>query len=113
MIYCDLSRITALLSTITPVYYLAALSLIASAFTSYFSLTMVNSHVPHLPIVHSFSASSALIDSLAEFIIKTQDDAIAKRKKFTIALSGGSLPKMLKGLVGRRDVPWDKWYVCP
>jgi 6-phosphogluconolactonase len=71
---------------------------------------MVNSHAPQPPLVHSFGASSALIDSLAEFIIKAQTEAIEKRNKFTIALSGGSLPKMLKGLVSRRDVPWDKWY---
>ncbi|CAE6349998.1 unnamed protein product [Rhizoctonia solani] len=72
---------------------------------------MVSSHAPQPPIVHSFNTSSALIDSLAEFIIKAQTEAIEKRNKFTIALSGGSLPKMLKGLIGRRDVPWDKWYV--
>ncbi|KAH7345163.1 hypothetical protein B0J17DRAFT_638626 [Rhizoctonia solani] len=72
---------------------------------------MVSSHAPQLPIVHSFGTSTALIDSLAEFIFKAQTEAIEKRNKFTIALSGGSLPKMLKGLISRRDVPWDKWHV--
>ncbi|KAF8605004.1 6-phosphogluconolactonase [Ceratobasidium sp. AG-I] len=72
---------------------------------------MPSSHTPQAPTLYSFSASTALIDSLAEFIHKAQADAIEKRGKFTVALSGGSLPKMLKGLVSRRDIAWDKWYV--
>ncbi|KAL4399835.1 suppressor of Los1-1 [Malassezia pachydermatis] len=43
-----------------------------------------------------------------------QDAAIGRRDKFFIALSGGSLPKMLaKYLVNRTDnaVRWDKWHV--
>ncbi|KAG8741532.1 suppressor of los1-1 [Ceratobasidium sp. 414] len=67
--------------------------------------------MPQPPILFSFNASSALIDSLAGFIVKAQTEAVEKRGKFTVALSGGSLPKMLKGLIGRRDIPWDKWYV--
>jgi len=63
------------------------------------------------PILYSFSASSTLTDSLANFIHKAQDDAIYKKQKFTVALSGGSLPKMLKGLISRRDIAWDKWHI--
>ncbi|KAF8742157.1 hypothetical protein RHS02_04110, partial [Rhizoctonia solani] len=92
--------------------HLATLTAVAPViFIVFQTSAMVSSHAPQPPIVHSFSTSSALIDSLAEFIIKAQTEAIEKRNKFTIALSGGSLPKMLKGLIGRRDVPWDKWYV--
>ncbi|QRV76129.1 glucosamine-6-phosphate isomerases/6-phosphogluconolactonase [Ceratobasidium sp. AG-Ba] len=70
-----------------------------------------SSHTPQPPVLFSFSSSPALVDSLAEFIVKSQTEAIEKRKKFTVALSGGSLPKMLKGLIGRKDIPWDQWYI--
>lgn len=114
----DLPRITVLFSTITSIgtsRLIAVASVITLAFISYFySPTLSNmpsSHVPQPPTLYSFNTSSSLIDSLAEFIHKAQADAIHKKDKFTVALSGGSLPKMLKGLVSRRDIAWDKWYV--
>ena len=45
---------------------------------------------------------------------QAQNEAIERRNKFTLATSGGSLPKMLaKDLVNRTDgaVRWDKWCV--
>jgi len=36
---------------------------------------------------------------------------VEKKGRFTVALSGGSLPKTLKGLIGHSDVRWDKWHV--
>lgn len=66
------------------------------------------------PQLYSFVSGDDVSKSLAEFVIKAQDDAIEHRNMFTIALSGGSLPKMLaKYLVGRSDkaVRWDKWQV--
>jgi 6-phosphogluconolactonase len=45
-------------------------------------------------------------------VIKAQNEGVAKRDKFTLAVSGGSLPKILaKDLIGRNDVKWDKWCV--
>ncbi|KAG9101485.1 suppressor of los1-1 [Ceratobasidium sp. UAMH 11750] len=72
---------------------------------------MPSSHQPQPPILYSFDSSTALIDSLAKFIVKAQAEAVEKKGKFTVALSGGSLPKMLMGLAGRNDLPWDKWYI--
>jgi len=66
---------------------------------------------PSPPVLFSFSATDALVESLASFILKAQHDAIEKKGKFTIALSGGSLPKMLKGLIGAQGVEWEKWQV--
>lgn len=46
--------------------------------------------------------------------MQAQNEAIERRNKFTIATSGGSLPKMLAAhLTGRSDnaVRWDKWQV--
>ncbi len=51
-------------------------------------------------------------DSVAR--LQAQDEAIARRNKFTLATSGGSLPKMLaKFLVNRDDnkLRWDKWEI--
>ncbi|TIB99768.1 6-phosphogluconolactonase [Wallemia mellicola] len=54
---------------------------------------------------------SELIEAVAKFVVKAQNEAIEKRDKFTIALSGGSMPKNLTGLLKRDDVKWDKWEV--
>jgi len=52
-----------------------------------------------------------VVDGLANFINQAQKDAIEKKGRFTIALSGGSLPKLLKGLVDMKGIKWDKWQV--
>ncbi|ETS64120.1 hypothetical protein PaG_01355 [Moesziomyces aphidis] len=72
------------------------------------------SQKPAEPILFSFADADELSRNLAEFVIKAQNDAIARRNKFTLATSGGSLPKMLaKYLVNRDDnaLRWDKWQI--
>jgi len=69
------------------------------------------SRTPSTPVLYSFPSSDKLISSLADFIIKAQADSIEKKGRFTVALSGGSLPKMLKGLIGKSGIKWDKWQV--
>ncbi|TYJ58853.1 6-phosphogluconolactonase [Cryptococcus floricola] len=66
---------------------------------------------PAPPVFYSFSDSDVLVDSLANFVVKAQRDAVEKRGKFTIALSRGSLAANLRGLVGQENVQWDKWEV--
>ncbi|KAH7880475.1 uncharacterized protein C8R40DRAFT_1158027 [Lentinula edodes] len=68
-------------------------------------------HPPNPPIIHSFASPEVLISSLASFILKAQKEAIDKKGRFTIALSGGSLPKQLSGLIGNPAVKWDMWQV--
>ncbi|KAF9535808.1 6-phosphogluconolactonase [Crepidotus variabilis] len=68
-------------------------------------------HPPSAPILISFDNSDVLVDSLAQFIVKSQKEAIDKKGKFTVALSGGSLPKMLRGLIDNPSVKWNKWHV--
>ncbi|EPQ60911.1 6-phosphogluconolactonase [Gloeophyllum trabeum ATCC 11539] len=63
------------------------------------------------PIVCSFPTASELTEALADFVIKAQKEAIEKKGRFTIALSGGSLPKQLSALAKRTGVKWDKWQV--
>ena len=67
---------------------------------------------PSDPSLYSFPSTDVLVDSLAHFIIKTQKEAIEKKGRFTIALSGGSLPKQLSGLIGKHGVKWEFWSVC-
>lgn len=70
------------------------------------------SKTPSPPTLYSFKDSDELSKNLAAFVIKAQNEAIERRNKFTVATSGGSLPKMLaKHLVNRDDgaVRWDKW----
>lgn len=68
-------------------------------------------HQASAPILCSFSTPDELVDSLAHFIIKAQRESIEKKGKFTVAISGGSLPKQLNGLIGKPGVKWDKWSV--
>lgn len=64
---------------------------------------------PVAPVVFSLPDGQAVTKALADFILKAQFEAIDKRGRFTLALSGGSLPKMLGGLVGAEQVEWEKW----
>ncbi|OCF37226.1 6-phosphogluconolactonase [Kwoniella heveanensis BCC8398] len=66
---------------------------------------------PAPPVFYSFPTTDVLVDSLANFVVKAQRDAVEKRGKFTIALSRGSLAANLRGLVGQENVQWDKWEV--
>jgi 6-phosphogluconolactonase len=68
-------------------------------------------HPPNDPVLYSFGSNDDLISALAGFIVKAQREAIDKKGRFTIALSGGSLPKMLKGLIDTPGIKWDKWCV--
>lgn len=66
---------------------------------------------PNPVVLYSFPSGDDVVRDLAAFILKAQFEAIDKRGKFTLALSGGSLPKMLRGLVGAQDVEWTKWQI--
>ena len=67
---------------------------------------------PAQPVVRAFPTIDALKEALASFIINAQKEVFEKkgRPRFTIALSGGSLPDMLSGLIGKADVKWKHWY---
>lgn len=63
------------------------------------------------PVLYSFANADELAESLATYITKIQKDAINKKGRFTVAISGGSLPQTLRKLIGRPGVKWDKWHV--
>jgi 6-phosphogluconolactonase len=64
---------------------------------------------PADPVVYSMETVDDVVSALASFVTKAQKEAIEKKGRFTIALSGGSLPKMLRGLVNVPSIQWDKW----
>jgi len=68
-------------------------------------------HPPNPPLLNVFEDSSDLVDGVAAFVVKAQKEALDKKGRFTIALSGGSLPKTLSGLINHQGVKWDKWSV--
>jgi len=68
-------------------------------------------HTPAPPVFYSFPESTTLCDVLTNFIAQTARETIEKKGKFTLAISGGSLPKNLSPLIGRKDVEWDRWHV--
>ncbi|KAF8973781.1 6-phosphogluconolactonase [Flammula alnicola] len=68
-------------------------------------------HAPNAPILFTFHDSDVLVSSLAAFITKAQKESIDKKGRFTIAVSGGSLPNMLKGLIGNHHIKWNHWQV--
>jgi 6-phosphogluconolactonase len=64
------------------------------------------------PIVQTFPRTRELSVSLADLVVKLCDEAIKIRDRFTIGISGGSLPKLLAAdLKNRKDVEWGKWEV--
>jgi len=69
------------------------------------------SFTPTPAILYSFATPEELTEALASFILKAQFDAIEKKGRFTLALSGGSLPKMLAGLPAVKQVEWEKWHI--
>ena len=67
-------------------------------------------HASSPPVFYSFVSNAELVAALGEFILKAQKEALHKKGRFTIALSGGSLPKQLGGLIGKPGIRWNEWY---
>ena len=62
-----------------------------------------------------FDSIDFLQNSLAHNIYVSSQEAISTRGRFTVALSGGSLPKMLQKLARcqeeiQQEIDWEKWY---
>jgi 6-phosphogluconolactonase len=63
------------------------------------------------PTVRTFPNTRELSVSLADLVVKLSEEAIKIRDRFTIGISGGSLPKLLAADLINRDVEWEKWEV--
>ena len=46
-----------------------------------------------------------------KYLYYRYEEAVGARGKFHVAVSGGSLPKLLAGLSKRADVDWGRWWV--
>ena len=83
----------------------------AAASTYSSSAMSALTHAPSAPVLCTFSDHAELVESLAQFVVKAQKESIQKKGRFTVAVSGGSLPAQLSGLIDRPGVKWDKWSV--
>jgi 6-phosphogluconolactonase len=67
------------------------------------------------PRLHIFSTAQALGQAAAELVVRLAAQAVAERGRFMVALSGGSLPKLVApALVAeplRSRVDWSAWHV--
>jgi 6-phosphogluconolactonase len=64
------------------------------------------------PTVYSFSSTNDLSSGLNAFVEKESRAAIESRGAFSVAISGGSLPKLLsKDLVHNDKVDFSKWHI--
>ncbi|URL58660.1 6-phosphogluconolactonase [Luteibacter flocculans] len=57
---------------------------------------------------HEFADKPTLADKLARDVASKLDDAIAARGKATLAVSGGSTPKMMFALLAEQEIDWSK-----
>nr|CAG8433192.1 15336_t:CDS:2 [Entrophospora candida]CAG8566618.1 1497_t:CDS:2 [Entrophospora candida] len=69
--------------------------------------------MPSPPKIQSFSSNQNISEALSNMIVELSKKSIATRERFTIGLSGGSLPKILSLELKNRkdDIEWDKWQV--
>jgi 6-phosphogluconolactonase len=66
--------------------------------------------LPHT--VYVFPTTDSLSEGLNDYVQKLSQQAIASHGKFTVAISGGSLPKLLsKNLASNSSIDFSKWHV--
>ncbi|KAI0244759.1 suppressor of los1-1, partial [Massospora cicadina] len=67
---------------------------------------------PTEPLVFSFSTLEEVSIALNKFVASCSSQAIKSHGRFTIALSGGSLPKTLAAVLkDNREIDFSKWHV--
>lgn len=63
--------------------------------------------------IRALTTPQELFAAAAEEVVRTTNEAIAQRGRFTIALAGGSTPKSLYNLLAtnaRNTLPWDRMF---
>ncbi|KTW29899.1 6-phosphogluconolactonase [Pneumocystis carinii B80] len=62
--------------------------------------------------LYSFQTKDDLRNALYQYIKKAYDESIIKHSKFNVAISGGSLPKILgENIENLKDIDWNKWEI--
>ena len=59
-------------------------------------------------MIEIFANAQELARGAAEYLVARSGEAVAQKGLFTVALSGGSTPKILYELLVGRQVPWSK-----
>jgi 6-phosphogluconolactonase len=68
--------------------------------------------MPSQPEIRVLTSPEELFDAAAAEFTAQASDAVRARGRFTVALSGGSTPKRLYGLLATRpNIPWNKIYL--
>ena len=65
------------------------------------------------PEIRTLTTPQELFAAAAEEVVRTANEAVAQRARFTIVLSGGSTPKSLYNLLAtnaRTALPWDRMF---
>ncbi|RPB04922.1 nagb/rpia/CoA transferase-like protein [Choiromyces venosus 120613-1] len=65
------------------------------------------------PSLYAFPDNPTLQQNLYRYILHAQSDAFARHHKFKVAISGGSVPKLLAApdLLSSREIQWGKWEI--
>jgi 6-phosphogluconolactonase len=62
--------------------------------------------------IHAFSTTEQLSQALEQYVEKISAEAVAKHDRFTIAISGGSLPKLLSATLKHNPrIDFSKWQI--
>ncbi|KAJ3087947.1 6-phosphogluconolactonase [Quaeritorhiza haematococci] len=69
-------------------------------------------HTAPSATIYALPNNTAISDALNDFVTKASKEAIARSNRFTVALSGGSLPSILaEKLKSNTQVDFSKWHV--
>ncbi|OAV88591.1 hypothetical protein PTTG_01511 [Puccinia triticina 1-1 BBBD Race 1] len=67
---------------------------------------------PLAPILHCYETPDGISHDLSNYIVSAQDQALKRHQKFIVAISGGSLPKLMAaGLIDNPKIKWETWKV--
>ena len=68
-----------------------------------------------MPELHILADAEALADEAADFVSNLAEDSVRERRRFTVALSGGSTPRKLYEVLAsspyRERIEWSDWQV--
>jgi 6-phosphogluconolactonase len=63
-------------------------------------------------VIHEFATKESLMDSVAEYVVKIANSAIAQRNRFVVAVSGGSMPQQLgSARLINAATDWSRWHI--
>ncbi|KAF9194411.1 suppressor of los1-1 [Haplosporangium sp. Z 11] len=69
-------------------------------------------HTPGSTQIYTFPDAAALSKGLDKYVAKLSQEAIKRHDKFTVAISGGSLPKQLSAVLkNNQSIDFTKWIV--